>query len=80
RLVPLLTKIREGAALIAAANYALPDGAEPVPPGEPRCGWNGKADQPHSTIASRVKLPALGTDTGFIWGEVAAPLSHSIVH
>ena len=80
RLVPLLTKIREGAALIAAANFALPDGAGPVPLGEPRCSWNGKADQPHSTIANRVKLPALGTDTGFIWGEVAAPLPRRIVH
>jgi len=60
RLVPLLAKIRERAALIEAANYALPDGAEPVPPGEPRCSWNGRSDQPHASIASRVKLPGLG--------------------
>lgn len=35
--MPLLEKIRERAALIEAANFALPDGTEPVPPGEPRC-------------------------------------------
>ncbi|SFM09839.1 hypothetical protein [Methylobacterium pseudosasicola] len=80
RLVPLLEKIRERAALIEAANYALPDGADPVPPGEPRCSWNGKADQPHCSIAGRVKLPNPGNDTGFIWGEVAAPLPYRIVH
>ncbi|SDA25029.1 hypothetical protein SAMN02799622_03537 [Methylobacterium sp. UNC378MF] len=79
RLVPLLAKIRERAALIEAANFALPDGAEPVPPGEPRCSWNGRSDQPHSTIASRVKLPALGTDAGFIWGEVV-PLPGRITY
>ncbi|MBP1180962.1 hypothetical protein [Methylobacterium sp. PvR107] len=50
RLVPLLTKIRERAALIEAANFALPDGADPVPPGEPRCSWNGRSDQPHSSM------------------------------
>lgn len=80
RLVPLLEKIRERAALIEAVNYALPDGAEPVPRGEPRCSWNGRSDQPHSSIANRVKLPAPGNDTGFIWGEVAAPLPNRIVH
>jgi len=80
RLVPLLQKIRERAALIEAANFALPDGADPVPPGEPRCSWNGKPDQPHSSIANRVKLPAPGNDTGFIWGEVAAPRPYRIVH
>lgn len=79
RLVQLLTKIRERAALIEAANYSLPDGADPVPPGEPRCSWNGKADQPHSSIASRVKLPALGTDAGYIWGEVV-PIHGRIIH
>jgi hypothetical protein len=79
RLVPLLAKIRERAALIEAANYALPDGANPVPPGEPRCSWNGRSDQPHSSIASRVKLPALGADAGYIWGEVA-PIHGRIVH
>jgi hypothetical protein len=79
RLVPLLAKIRDRAALIEAANYALPDGAERVPPGEPRCSWNGRSDQPHSSIASRVKLPALGTDAGYIWGEVA-PIHGRIVH
>ena len=77
--MPLLEKIRERAALIEAANYALPDGADPVPPGEPRCSLEGRSDQPHSSIASRVKLPALGTDAGFIWGKVA-PLSYGIVH
>ncbi|MGH1588010.1 hypothetical protein ACRBEV_06220 [Methylobacterium phyllosphaerae] len=80
RLVPLLEKIRERAALIEAASFALPDGADPVPPGEPRCSWNGKADQPHSSIANRVKLPNPGNDTGFIWGQAAAPLSYGIVH
>lgn len=79
RLVPLLEKIRERAALIEAANYALPDGADPVPPGEPRCSWLGRLDQPHNSIASRVKLPALGTDAGYIWGEVA-PIHGRIVH
>ncbi|MGU3284970.1 hypothetical protein [Methylobacterium mesophilicum] len=79
RLVPLLAKIRERAALIEAANFALPDGAEPVPPGEPRCSFEGRSDQPHSSIASRVKLPALGTDAGYIWGEVA-PIHGRIVH
>ncbi|MGU3479416.1 hypothetical protein [Methylobacterium sp. D48H] len=80
RLVPVLEKIRERAALIEAANFALPDGADPVPPGEPRCSWSDSADQPHSSIASRVKLPALGNDAGFIWGEVAAPLPYRIIH
>ncbi|WCS23665.1 hypothetical protein LOK46_21215 [Methylobacterium sp. NMS14P] len=37
RLVPLLEKIRERATLIEAANFAVPDSAELVPPGEPRC-------------------------------------------
>ncbi|KQS53802.1 hypothetical protein ASG32_31760 [Methylobacterium sp. Leaf361] len=79
RLVPLLEKIRERATLIAMANAALPDGAEMVPAGEPRCSWEGRSDQPHSSIASRVKLPALGTDAGYIWGEVA-PIYGRIVH
>ncbi|MDN3572086.1 hypothetical protein [Methylobacterium longum] len=79
RLVPLLERIRERAALIEAANFALPEGADPVPPGEPRCSWNGRSDQPHSSIASRVKLPALGTDAGYIWGEVA-PIHGRIIH
>lgn len=79
RLVPLLAKIRERAALIDAANFALPDGAEPVRPGEPRCSWNGRSDQPHSSIANRVKLPALGTDAGYMWGEVA-PIHGRIIH
>ena len=79
RLVPLLAKIRERAALIAEANRGLPDGADPVPPGEPRCSWEGRSDQPHSSIASRVKLPALGTDAGYIWGEVA-PIYGRIIH
>ncbi|MCJ2048685.1 hypothetical protein [Methylobacterium sp. J-070] len=79
RLVPLLSKIRERAALIDAANYALPDGADPVPPGEPRYSFEGRSDQPHSTIASRVRLPALGTDAGYIWGEIA-PIHGRIVH
>lgn len=71
RLVPLLAKIREQAWLIEVANSALPDGADPVPTGEPRCSWEGRADQPHNSIANRVRLPALGTDAGYIWGEVA---------
>ncbi|GJD36764.1 hypothetical protein [Methylobacterium aerolatum] len=79
RLVPLLEKIRDGAALIASANLALPDGADPVPPGEPRCSWQGRSDQPHTSIASRVKLPNLGTDTGYIWGDVV-PLHGRIVN
>ncbi|GJE12578.1 hypothetical protein FOHLNKBM_3628 [Methylobacterium longum] len=66
RLVPLLEKIRERAALIEAANYALPDGAEPVLPGEPRCSWEDRPDQPHSSIASRVRLPGLDRSTP-IW-------------
>lgn len=66
RLVPLLAKIRERAALIEAANYALPDGADPVPPGEPRCSWEDRPDQPHSSIVSRVKLPGLDRATP-IW-------------
>ncbi len=79
RLVPLLEKIRDGAALIASANLALPDGADPVPPGEPRCSWQGRSDQPHTSIASRVKLPNLGTDTGYIWGDVV-PLHGRIIN
>ncbi|WP_187276710.1 hypothetical protein [Methylobacterium sp. WL30] len=67
RLVPVLSKIREQSAIIAAANASLPDGAEPVPPGEPRCSWNDNPDQPHSTIANRVKLPGLGRDAAPIW-------------
>lgn len=67
RLVPLLSKIRERSALIAVANAALPDGAEVVPTGEPRCSWNDQPDQPHSTIANRVKLPGLGRDAAPIW-------------
>jgi chromosome segregation ATPase len=66
RLVPLLAKIRERAALIEAANFALPDGADPVPPGEPRCSWEDRPDQPHSSIASRVRLPGLDRATP-IW-------------
>ncbi|TXN41376.1 hypothetical protein [Methylobacterium sp. WL7] len=77
--MPLLERIRERAKLIDAANFALPDGADPVPPGEPRCSWNGRSDQPHASIASRVKLPALGTDAGYLWGEVA-PIYGRIVH
>jgi hypothetical protein len=79
RLVPLLAKIREQAWLIEVANSALPDGADPVPTGEPRCSWNGRADQPHNSIANRVRLPALGSDAGYIWGEVA-PINGRIVH
>ncbi|MCJ2014977.1 hypothetical protein [Methylobacterium sp. J-076] len=79
RLVPLLEKIRDRAALIAAANFALPDGADPVPTGEPRCSWQGRQDQLHTSIASRVKLPNLGTDTGYIWGDVV-PLPGRIVN
>ena len=67
RLVPLLSKIREQSALIAVANAALPDGADPVPSGEPRCSWNDQPDQPHSTIANRVKLPGLGRHATPIW-------------
>ena len=66
RLVPLLEKIRERAALIEAANYALPDGGDPVPTGEPRCSWEDRPDQPHASIASRVKLPGLDRSTP-IW-------------
>jgi len=79
RLVPLLERIRAGAALIAEANRNLPDAFEQVPPGEPRCSWEGRSDQPHSSIASRVKLPALGTDAGYIWGEIA-PIHGRVVH
>lgn len=75
RLVPLLEKIRERAALIEAANYALPDGADPVPPGEPRCSWNNSPDQPHSSIVDRVKLPGVGRDTTPIWGGTPFPIS-----
>lgn len=53
RLVPLLERIRERAALIEAANYALPNGVEPVPTGEPPCRWEGRPDQPHASIAGR---------------------------
>lgn len=66
RLVPLLEKFRERAALIAEANRNLPDGFEQVPPGEPRCSWEDRPDQPHSSIASRVKLPGLDRSTP-IW-------------
>ncbi|MGU3665066.1 hypothetical protein ACLBX9_12875 [Methylobacterium sp. A49B] len=66
RLVPLLERIRERAALIEAANYALPDGADPVPTGEPRCSWEDRPDQPHSSIANRVRLPGLDRSTP-IW-------------
>jgi hypothetical protein len=29
-------------------------------PGVSRCGWNGDADHPHTSIASCVRMPALG--------------------
>ncbi|QGY04789.1 hypothetical protein MMSR116_24935 [Methylobacterium mesophilicum SR1.6/6] len=80
RLVPLLERIRERAALIESANFALPDGVDPVPTGEPPCRWEGRLDQPHASIASRVRLPNPGNGTGFIWGEIAAPLPYRIVH
>lgn len=67
RLVPLLEQIRERAALIEAANFALPEGVELVPTGEPRVSWNDSPDQPHSSIANRVKLPGLGRDASPIW-------------
>jgi hypothetical protein len=60
RLVRLLEKIRQRAALINAANFAFPNGAEPLAPGVFRCGWNGDADHPHTSIASCVRMPALG--------------------
>jgi hypothetical protein len=60
RLVRLLEKIGQRAALINAANFAFPNGAEPLAPGVSRCGWNGDADHPHTSIANCVRMPALG--------------------
>lgn len=70
RLVPLLAKIRERALLVKQANSALPDGADPVPPGEPRCSWNGSPDQPHCPVSERVRLPALGNTDTPIWAPL----------
>lgn len=79
QMAVLLAKVREREDLIADANAALPEGAEPVPPGEPHNGRPGVPAYPHYRLSRRVRLPALGRDAGFIWGE-AELIGRSISH
>lgn len=72
-LAALLAKVRERENLIEEANGQLPDGAEPVGPGEPHNGQPGVPSFPHYRLSRRVRLPALGPDRGFIWGEAPLP-------